>query len=165
MHPQFRRARVTAAGTYLLAFLRMNKVVEYDRDFNVIWTYDIPSPWSAVRLHNGNTLIADEHDKLVREVNPKGATVWELKQSDLPSDVVLHNVQTAERLADGNTVVFSSTGGVKTKDLPNIIQAVEVTPEKKVVWVLQDWKDLGPGTTAQFLDQPGMPEKAGDLQH
>jgi len=156
---------MTAAGTYLLPFLKMNKVAEYDRDFNVIWTYDIPSPWAAVRLHNGNTLITDERDRLVREVGPKGETVWELKQSDLPADIVLHNLQSADRLANGNTVIFSSTGGVKTKDFPNIIQAVEVTPDKKVVWVLQDWKNLGPATTAQFLDEPAMPEKAGDLQH
>jgi len=165
VHAQFRRGRVTAAGTYLLPFLRMNKVVEYDRDFKIIWTCEIPTPWSAVRLHNGNTLIADEHDKLVREVNAKCETVWELKQADLPADIVLHNVQTADRLANGNTVIFSSTAGTKQHDRPNIIQAVEVTPDKKVVWVLQDWKDLGPATTAQFLDQPGIPEKAGDLQH
>ncbi len=165
VHAQFRRGRVTAAGTYLLPFLKMNKVVEYDRDFNAIWTYEIPTPWAAIRLHNGNTLIADEHDKLVREVNSKGETVWELRQSDLPADIVLHNIQTADRLANGNTVLFSSTGGTKPQDRPNIIQAVEVTPDKKVVWVLQDWKNLGPATTAQFLDEPGMPEKAGDLQH
>jgi len=164
VHAQFRRARFTAAGTYLLAFLRMNKVVEYDKDFNPMWTCSIPTPWAAVRLHNGNTLITDERERLVREVNAKCETVWELKQSDLPADVVLHNLQTAERLANGNTVIFSSTGGTKPNERPNIIQAVEVTPDKKVVWVLQDWKDLGPATTAQFLDQPGIPEKAGDLQ-
>ncbi len=165
VHTQFRRGRVTAAGTYLLPFLKMNKVVEYDREFNPIWTCPISTPWAAIRLHNGNTLIADEHDKLVREVNARCEAVWELKQSDLPADIVLHNVQTADRLANGNTVIFSSTGGTKPNDRPNIIQAVEVTPDKKVVWVLQDWKDLGPATTAQFLDQPGIPEKAGDLQH
>jgi len=165
VHAQFRRARVTAQGTYLISFLRLNKVVEYDRDFNPIWEYAISSPWAAVRLHNGNTLITDERDRLVREVNPKGTTVWELKQADLPADVVLHNLQTADRLANGDTVIFSSTGGTKPKDRPDIIQAVEVTPDKKVVWVLQDWKHLGPATTAQFLDEPAMPEKAGDLQH
>ena len=61
-------------------------------------------------------------------------------------------------------MIFSSTGGTKAEDWPEIIQLVEVTPEKKVVWVLQDWKNLGPATTAQFLDQPGIPEKPGDLQ-
>lgn len=165
VHPQFRRIRMTAQGTYLAPFLRMHKVVEYDRNFNPIWSYEIPTPWAAVRLHNGNTLIVDEHDKLVREVNPRGETVWEFGSTDLPANVVFHNIQTADRLANGNTVIFSSTGGTKPADRPNIIQLVEVTPEKKVVWVLQDWKNLGPATTAQFLDEPGIPEKPGDLQH
>ena len=40
----------------------------------------------------------------------------------------------------------------------------ECNPDKKIVWVLQDWKNLGPATTAQFLDEPGIPEKPGDLQ-
>ena len=109
-------------------------------------------------------MIDDEHDKLVREVNPKGETVWEFKQSDLPPNIILHNIQTADRLANGNTVIFSSTGGIKKEDRPNIIQAIEVTPDKKLVWVLQDWKNLGPATTAQFLDEPGIPERPGDLQ-
>jgi hypothetical protein len=164
VHPQFRRIRMTAAGTYLAPFLKMAKVIEYDQSFNPIWTYEIPTPWAAVRLHNGNTLIVDEHDRLVREVSPKGETVWEFKQADLPPEIVLHNIQTAERLANGNTVIFSSTGGTKREDRPTIIQALEVTPDKKLVWVLQDWKTLGPGTTAQFLDQPGIPERPGDLQ-
>jgi len=164
VHPQFRRARVTAKGTYLLAFLRMNKVMEFDKEFKPIWTCEIPTPWAAIRLKNGNTLIADEREKLVREVNPKCETVWEVKQTDLPAEIVLHNIQTAERLANGNTVIFSSTGGTKREDRPTIIQALEVTPDKKLVWVLRDWKNLGPATTAQFLDQPGIPEKPGDLQ-
>jgi len=164
VHAQFRRIRMTAKGTYLAPFLKMNKVIEYDKEFKPILTYDIPTPWAAVRLKNGNTLIDDEHDRLVREVNPKGETVWEFRQSDLPPGIVFHNIQTADRLTNGNTVIFSSTGGTKAEDRPNIIQAIEVTPGKKVVWVLQDWKNLGPATTAQFLDEPGTPERPGDLQ-
>jgi hypothetical protein len=165
IHPQFRRGRMTAAGTYLLPFLKMDQVVEYDKNFNEVWSYKIPTPWAAVRLHNGNTLITDEHDKLVREVSPKGETVWEFKQADLPDNIVLHNLQTADRLANGNTVIFSSTGGTKPADRPGIIQCLEVTPDKKIAWVLQDWKNLGPATTAQFLDEPGIPENPGDVQH
>jgi hypothetical protein len=165
VHPQFRRARMTANGTYLAAFLKMDKVVEYDKELKPVWTYEIPTPWAAIRLHNGNTLIVDEHDRLVREVTPKGETAWEFTQADLPPTILFHNIQTADRLANGNTVIFSSTGGTKAADRPGIIQLVEVTPDKRVVWVLQDWKHLGPATTAQFLDQPGIPERPGDLQH
>lgn len=164
IHPQFRRVRMTAKGTYLVPFLRMNKVVEYDKHFNAIWTYDVRTPWAAVRLHNGNTLITDEHDKTVLEVNPAKETVWKFSQADLPEGVVLHNTQTANRLANGDTVIFSSTGGTKHDQWPGIIQALEITPEKKLVWVLQDWKNLGPATTAQFLDQPGKAERPGALQ-
>jgi hypothetical protein len=164
VHPQFRRVRMTAKGTYLVPFLRMNKVIEYDKHFKPVWTYDISTPWAAVRLHNGNTLITDEHDKLVREVTPNKETVWEFNQSHLPADIVLHNTQTAERLANGDTVIFSSTGGTTRQNRTSIIQVIEVTPDKKLVWVLQDWKDLGPATTAQFLDQPGVPERPGSLQ-
>ena len=164
VHPQFRRIRMTDKGTFLLPYLKMNQVVEYDRNMQEVWRYEIPTPWAAARLHNGNTLITDEHDKLVREVNPNGKTVWEFSQADCPPGLVLHNLQTAERLANGNTVIFSSTGGTKAADRPGIIQCLEVTPDKQVVWVLQDWQNLGPATTAQFLDEPGIPEKPGDTQ-
>jgi hypothetical protein len=47
--PQFRGNRMTALGTYLAPFLKMNKVFEYDTDFNPIRTYEIPTHWAAVR--------------------------------------------------------------------------------------------------------------------
>jgi len=164
VHPQFRRVRLTSAGTYLLSYLKLGQVVECDREFNEIWRYEIPTPWSAIRLRNGNTLIVDEHDRLVREVSPEKKTVWEFGPADLPSGVTFRNIQTAERLANGNTVIFSSTGGAKREDKLGLIQCIEVTPDKKAVWILQDWKNLGPATTAQFLDQPGIPENPGDAQ-
>jgi outer membrane protein assembly factor BamB len=165
VHPQFRRIRLTAAGTYLLSFLKLHRVVEYDREFNEIWRYDIPTAWAAMRLKNGNTLIVDERERLVREVNPAKETVWEFKQTDLPPGIAFRNIQTCERLANGNTIIFSSLGGAKTSEEKTAsIQCVEVTRDKRVVWALQDWKNLGPATTAQFLDQPGVPEKPGDAQ-
>lgn len=164
VHPQFRRIRMTAAGTYLLSFLKMGQVVELDADFKDIWRYEIPTPWAAIRLHNGNTLIVDERERLVREVSPDKKMVWEFTQADLPPDLKFRNIQTAERLANGNTVIFSSTGGAKREEKPGLLQCIEVTPDKKVVWVLRDWQHLGPATTAQFLDQPGVSEKPGDAQ-
>jgi hypothetical protein len=165
VHPQFRRFRMTAAGTYIGAHLNMGKVVEYDKDFNAIWTYEIPGPWSAVRLKNGNTLINSEKNRVVREVNPKGGTVWEFDlKTDLPPNISFGNNQTAERLANGNTIICASTGGAKGVDRIKRVQVIEVSPDKKVVWALQDWKNLGPATTVQILDQPGIPENPGDVQ-
>ena len=160
IHGQFRRARYTAQGTYLLSYLSENNVVEFDKNFNEIWSYPIRSPWAALRLKNGNTLITDEADSLTREVNPKGETVWEFKSSDLPEAYKLADApQTCTRLANGNTIFCSRGGNGKGPQL------VEVTPDKKVVWVLQDWKTLGGATAVQILDDPGIPENPGESQH
>jgi hypothetical protein len=159
VHGQFRRTRYTAQGTYLVPFLTMNQIVEYDKDFKEIWKYEIASPWAAIRLKNGNTLITDEKDILTREVNPGKETVWELRPGDLPEAYRFLNTQSATRLANGNTIICSRGGDTKGPQL------VEVTPDKKVVWVLDDWANFGPATGVQILDDPGIPEKPGDSQH
>jgi hypothetical protein len=137
----------------------MNQVVEYDQEFHEIWRYEIPSPWAAIRLKNGNTLITDEKDILTREVNPKGETVWEVRPSDLPEAYRYINTQSCTRLANGNTIICSRGGNGKGPQL------VEVTRDKKVVWVLWDWAKLGPASAVQILDDPGIPEKPGESEH
>jgi hypothetical protein len=47
----------------------------------------------------------------------------------------------------------------------SLAAGITVTPDKKFVWVLQDWANFGPATTVQILDEPGIPEKPGDSQH
>src|SRR5262245_38791780 len=81
VHGQFRHVRMTKAGTYLVPHLNMGKVVEYDKDWKEIWSVPAPSAWAAVRLKNGNTLISGNQHGYVREVNPKGETVWEINYS------------------------------------------------------------------------------------
>jgi hypothetical protein len=161
IHGQFRRTRVTAQGTYLVAYMTLGKVVEYDQNFKEIWSYSINQPWAALRLKNGNTLITDERDSLTREVNPKGETVWEFDcETDLPPEYRFASApQSCTRLANGNTI-FTSRG--KNSAGP---QLIEVTPDKKVVWVLQDWKQIGDGTAVQILDDPGIPEIPGQSEH
>ena len=166
IHPQFRRVRMTAEGHYLAPYLNMHKVVEYDKDFNVVWTFstnDVPagmkfSPWTAVRLKNGNTLITDEADRAQLEVSPEKKIVWQLVPDDLPEPWRYFNTQTCTRLADGNTIVCSRGGDGKP-------QLVEVTPDKRVVWVLEDYSQLGPATAVQILDDPGVPENPGELEY
>ncbi|MEO5998210.1 MAG: hypothetical protein ABIN89_15800 [Chitinophagaceae bacterium] len=161
IHGQFRRARVTAQGTYLVSYLTMNCVVEYDKDFKEIWRYNIMSPWAAIRLKNGNTLITDEKEYLTREVNTKSETVWEFNcKTDLPAEYQFSSApQSCTRLANGNTI-FTSRG-----EKGQGPQLIEVTPGKKVVWVLQDWKNIGDATAVQILDDPGIPEIPGQSEH
>jgi hypothetical protein len=160
IHPQFRRARITADGTYLISFLNLGYVAEYDTNFKEVWRYKSSKPWAALRLKNGNTLITDEADDLTREVNRKGETVWEFNcKTDLPSEYQFANApQSCTRLASGNTI-FASRGNGKSPQL------IEVTPDKKVVWVLQDWKDINGASAVQILDDPGIPEIPGQSEH
>jgi len=163
-HGQFRHVRITQKGTIMVPLLGENKVVEYTLDGKEIWSVDAKSPWSAIRLHNGNTLISGDHSSYTREVNMKGETVWELTQADVPFK--LFNNQTANRLANGNTVISNwCAGNNKTEEWAGTVQVFEVTPGKKVVWALSSWKnpDLGPNTYIQLLDEPGNPDN-GTLQ-
>lgn len=163
-HGQFRHVRMTNKGTIMVPHLSEGKVVEYTLDGEAIWSVEAQSPWAAVRLKNGNTLISGDRSKYTREVNFKGETVWELTQEDV--SFTLYNTQTANRLANGNTVISNWCAGIKnTEEWANTVQVFEVTPDKKVVWKLSSWDspDLGPSTYIQLLDEKGNPEK-GELQ-
>jgi outer membrane protein assembly factor BamB len=163
VHGHFRHARLTDAGTLLVAHMDLGKVVEYDSTGKELWSH---SPgiqtWSAVPLKNGNVLIAGS--KAVREVNRAGATVWEFTPADVPG-YLFNSMQIAQRLPNGNTLIntwfnqWSGTANPATAP----VQALEVTPDKKIVWALRAWGDpvdLGPSTTIQLLDIRTTPESA-----
>ena len=116
-----------------------------------------------------NVLVVS-NQKFVREVNRARETVWEWTPADAP-EYKLTNLQTAVRLPNGNTIInnwFNQWSG-KVDPANPPVQAIEVTPEKKVVWALRAWTepaDLGPSTIIQVLDEPGVPEalRFGDIR-
>jgi hypothetical protein len=162
VHTQFRRARMTPAGTFLVPHKDLDKVVEYDATGKEIWSVAVPVPWSAIRLKSGNTLVSSGSTQHIREFNPKGEVVWEFSQKDVP-DIRLFSLQEANRLANGNTVISNwCPSAVKDpKDWRTTVQVLEVTPDKKPVWALRSWEspDLGPATCVQLLDEPGIAER------
>jgi hypothetical protein len=91
----------------------------------------------------------------VREVNPKGETIWEINKNDLPG-IPLYTVQEVSRLANGNTLINNWVGSVPQAEWPGVVQLIEVTPEKKVVWALRDWTTLGPASSTQLLNEPDL---------
>ena len=70
----------------------------------------------ARKLANGNYLVPQLLDKVVREYTPKGEIVWEVKTPDMPF--------TAIRLANGNTLIGCTLGNL----------VIEVDPNGKTVW-------------------------------
>lgn len=169
VHGHFRHARLTEAGTLLVAHMDMNKVVEYDSNGKEVWSYSpAAATWSAERLKSGNTLIAGA--RLVREVNSAGSTVWEFTPADVP-DYLFNSMQIAKRLPNGNTLIntWFNQWNAPVDPATAPVQALEVTPDKQIVWALRAWGnpvDLGPSTTIQLLDQPVVPEALhfGDLK-
>jgi hypothetical protein len=63
------------------------------------------------------------------------------------------------RLKNGNTLINNWVGGVPFAAWSNVVQLIEITPDKRVVWALRDWNTLGPASSTQLLDEPGSAEK------
>jgi xylan 1,4-beta-xylosidase len=156
-HGQFRSVRITPAGTFLAAHMDADLVAEYDGTGRRLWSLAVPSPWAALRLTNGNTLVSSNH-AFVREYDRHGSQVWEYDQKDAAAaGVALFVCQGISRLPDGNTIITNWCPG-QLKDRgrwPSSVQALEVTPDKRIIWALRSWTqpaDLGPATTVQILD-------------
>jgi outer membrane protein assembly factor BamB len=161
VHGQFRHGRITPQGTLLLAHMDLKKVCEYDASGKEVRSFPAVNPWGVTPLKNGNFLVVDR--PAIREVTPQGETVATLTPAADSPDYKLTSLQMAWRLPNGNTLVnnwFNEWSGKLDPDHPPV-QAVEFTPDKKIVWVLRSWEspDLGPATTIQILDEPDAPEQ------
>ena len=160
-HSDTRLVRKIANGNYLVAQENDGFVREYDSTSKVVWEYEVPlfgkerkgghgpeafgnSVFSAIRLANGNTLIATGNGHSVLEVTPQKEIVWKVEQNDLPG-ITLAWVTRLERLPNGNTLIGNCHAG------PDNPQFIEVTPDKKVVWTFRDFKNFGDSTPIQIV--------------
>ena len=160
VHGQFRHARLTNKGTLLVAHMDMGKVCEYDINGNQLSSVDVPGVWGAEPLANGNILTCGRG--VVREITPKGDTVWMYAIKDIPGYTITSS-QLAIRRPNGNIVVndwFNQwSGKIDNSNLP--VQFIELTPDKKIIWALRSWTEpfnLGPATIIQFLDDKRISE-------
>ncbi len=161
VHGHFRHARITPGGRLLVAHMDMGKVCEYDAKGTELWAREIPGVWGANPLANGNLLITARSG--VTELNHAGDTVWAWTPADA-ADYKMNSLQLAWRLPNGNTLInnwlnsWSKPADSAARETAT--QAIEVSPDKKVAWVLRSWNepDLGPSTTIQILDVPTAPE-------
>lgn len=166
-HTDSRLARKLANGNYLVCHEADGKIREYDESGKVVWTFDVPlfgkkpkgghgpeafgnKAFAAVRLKNGNTLIATGNGHSVIEVTPEKKVVWKIEQKDLPN-ITLAWVTTLEVLPNGNYVIGNCHAG------PDNPLLVEVEPKsKKVVWTFDQFKRFGNSVpNSQLLDVAG----------
>ena len=166
-HMDTRLARKLANGNYLVCHEGDGFLREYDQDGKVVFEYEVPlfgkhkakghgsDSWGnklfgAVRLKNGNTLIATGNGHSVIEVNPDKEVVWHLKQNELPG-ITLAWVTTLEVLPNGNYVIGNCHAG------PGQPLLIEVEPKsKKAVWQFDEFEKFGNAcSNSQLVDVKG----------
>ncbi|HEU4754039.1 MAG TPA: arylsulfotransferase family protein [Armatimonadota bacterium] len=164
-HSDTRLARKLSNGHYLVCHERDGAVREYDADGKVVWEYEVPlfgmepkgghgpeafgnQVFSALRLRNGNTLIATGNGHSVLEVTPDKQIVWSVRQNELPG-ITLAWVTTLQVLPNGHIVLGNCHAG------PDNPQIVEITRDKKVVWTFKDFRNFGNAlANSEVLDAP-----------
>jgi hypothetical protein len=153
-HKDTRLARKLTNGHYLACHEGDGVVREYDGEGTVVWEFPVPlfgqamkgghgpeawgnSVFGAVRLENGNTLIATGNGHSVIEVTPAKEVVWHLKQDELPG-IRLAWVTTLEVLPNGNYLIGNCHAG------PGQPLLILLEPKaKKVLWQLDEFEEFG----------------------
>lgn len=152
-HSDVRMAHRLENGHFLLAHEKEGRVTEYDADGDIIWDFPVPlfgrerrrghgpeafgnQVYNALRLKNGNTLIATGNGHSVLEVTPNKEIVWQLHQHDIPG-ITLAWVTSLEVMPNGNILIGNCHAG------PENPQFIEVTRDKQVVWTFRDFDVLG----------------------
>jgi outer membrane protein assembly factor BamB len=135
-HMQTRMLRVLPNGNYIAPHLFDFAVKEYDPDTGkVVRSFATDDrgrakrdwPFTAIRLKDGNTLIACTNGNRIIEVDDAGKIVWSVTNENL-GEILFDDACGAQRLPNGNTVISSyHAKGDRVK-------LFEVTREKKVVW-------------------------------
>lgn len=166
-HSDTRLVRKLKNGNYLVAHESDSCAREYDATGKVVWEYEVPlfgkptrpghGPeafgnrlFAALRLPNGNTLIATGNGHSVLEVTPDKQIVWKIEQNDLPN-ITLAWVTTLEVLPNGHYVIGNCHAGPKNPLL------IELDPKtKQVVWTFDQFSTFGNSVpNSQLLDVEG----------
>ena len=142
-------------GRIMIAESGPGRIIEIDREGNLLHEVKLelanPHPHSDTRivrkLKNGNYLVAQERDGVVKEYNSAGEIIWhyevplfgkERKGGHGP-EAFGNAVFMATRLENGNTLIGTGNGH----------SVLEVTPDKKIVWKIEQ-NDL-PGITLAWV--------------
>jgi len=142
-------------GTTMIAESGPGRIIEIDQHGALLRQINLrishPSTHSDTRLvrkiANGNYLVAQESDGVVREYDSKGDVVWEYevplfgkeRKGGHGPEAFGNAVFSAVRLPNGNTLIGTGNGH----------SVLEVTPAKEIVWKVEQ-NDL-PGITLAWV--------------
>lgn len=157
VHVQFRMARRTKEGTYLVCHLQEGKAEELDASGTLLKTFTAKdrgfnTVHGCVRLANGNTLLTTGYGGGTFEFDKDGKIVWSFTSQDVPHErrqgrKYCTYAAGVQRLPDGNTVITYYGGDP---------MLVEVTPDRKIVWEYSN-AELGRIAGQARLNREGKP--------
>ena len=135
-----RWVRQTKEGTFLVCAENPGVVTEYNLKGEVVWDYLVKTRvYGAIRLENGNTLIATGSGNSVIEVTPNKKVVWNITKKVPETDIHLKWMTCLQERENGNRIVGNCHAG------PDNPQIFEITKDKKVVWEFDEFALVGNG--------------------
>ena len=152
IHDQFRGTRKLINGHYLVSRKGEHRVEELDGDGKTLRSIPIPGDvHETVALPNGHLLIACGEGHKVIEIDANEKIVWQLDENELPGHP-LRLVSGLQRLPNGNTVICNYLGHGHLGEQAHVF---ELTPDKKIVWEVNDHEHFKVINQIQLLDVPG----------
>lgn len=152
VHDQFRGVRQSADGHYWVCRKGERQIEELDANGKSLRRIPVAGDvHMALKLPDGNLLIALGEGHKIQELDANLKVVWELGENDVPGNP-LRLVTGFQRLPNGNTIVCNYLGHGFLGKQP---QFFEITRDKKVVWEFADHKNFKTINQIQLLDVPG----------
>lgn len=144
-----RLMRILSNGNYLACAENPGVVTEYDSEGTIVWEYEVGTRvYGAIRLQNGNTLIATGGGASVIEVTPGKEVVWEIAGEVPGTKITLGWMTTVQELPNGNFVIGNCHAGEGNP------QIFEITRGKEVVWEFSEWDLVGNGLACWQILNP-----------
>lgn len=135
-----RLVRVLENGHSLACAEHPGVVSEYDDTGKIVWEYPTHTRvYGAIRLANGNTLIATGSGNSVIEVSPEKEVVWEISKKVPDTGIELAWTTTLQELPNGNFIIGNCHAGESNP------QIFEINRDKKVLWEFDEWDLVGNG--------------------
>jgi hypothetical protein len=144
-HRHMRNFRTLSNGNYLICHEGDGRVREYDPKGKVVLDLKSPSPFSALRLKNGGTLVSGGSGKVkITEFDKDRKIVWQLKNGELKG-VKMGYAAGLQVLPNGNIVLCNHSHG------KGLLPLLEITREKKLAWSFGD-KEMKEVSSCHFYE-------------
>ncbi len=148
-HRHMRNFRVLKNGNYLVCHEGDSRVREYDPSGKIVLDLKTPTPFCALRLKNGGTLVSGGPGKVkITEFDKKGKIVWQLKKTDLKG-IKMGYAAGLQLLPSGNIVLCNHSHG------KGLLPLLEISRDKKLVWSLDD-KEMKEVSSCHFYEIKGV---------